>query len=157
MIWQKPHISKIYEALTAIADGDRIELVGDNKARCYSSSRGKFYEIEFDLENNSMMSNDNTAYYTDSISYPMVAVLMLKDKLKYDTKLLELLKGIVWKDIMQKFKNDYDKGIEFVLNDLKNKSIDTTYIKSEIDSIYTEVCKLEIKQLGSKKIPPKAY
>ena len=61
MLWKKPRISKIYEALTAIADG-RIELVSENKARCYSSSKGKFYEIEYDPETDSIMSNDNTAY-----------------------------------------------------------------------------------------------
>ena len=104
MIWKQPHISKIYEALTAIAD-KRIELVGDDKARCYSSSRGKYYEVEFDLKTNSFMSNDNTAYYTESFSYPMVAVLLMTDQIDYDKQLLGILAGIFWKDINQKYKN----------------------------------------------------
>ena len=156
MVWKKPHISKIYEALTAIADA-RIELVGENKARCYSSSKGKFYEVEFDPETDSIMANDNTAFYTDAVSYPMIALLMLKGIIIYDPKLLGMLKEIVWKDINQKFKNDYDKAIEFVLAELKSKNIDTVFIQSEIGKIYELACNLQLNYLGEKIKPPVAY
>lgn len=156
MVWKSPHISKIYEALTAIADS-RIELDGPSKAKCYSSSKGKYYEIEYDSETGSMMSNDNTAYYTDSVSYPMVALLMLKGKIDYNDSLLNLLKGIYWKDINQKFKNDYDKAIEFVLADLQKKGIDVGFIRSEISKIYKEVCELKLNYLGEKRKPPVGY
>ncbi len=52
MKWKHPHIIKIYEALGTLAD-DRIEVIG-NTARVYSSSRNKFYEVSFDLKNNSI-------------------------------------------------------------------------------------------------------
>lgn len=156
MVWKKPHISKIYEALTAISD-ERIELMGKNKARCYSSSKGKFYEIESDPETNSIMSNDNTAFYTDAVSYPMISLLMLKGKISYEPKLLDLLKGIIWKDIMQKFKNDYDKGIDFVLADLRSKGIDVDFIQVEINKIYEVVSNLQLNYLGAKIKPPVAY
>lgn len=156
MIWLKPHISKVYEALTAIAD-KRIELVEENKAHCYSSSKGKYYEIEYNPETKEIMSNDNTAYFTGAVSYPMIALLMLKQELKYDQELLEILKNIVWKDVMTKFKNDYSKGIEFVLVDLKSKGIDVDFVRNEVGKIYDEVCKLELGYLGKKKFPPKGY
>lgn len=156
MVWKKPHISKIYEALTAIADA-RIELVSENKAHCYSSSKGKFYEVEFEPETNSIMSNDNTAFYTDAVSYPMIALLMLKNKIVYNPKLLDMLKGIFWKDINQKFKNDYDRAIEFVLADLDTKGIDTAFVRSEIAKIYDYACSLQLGYLGEKIKPPVAY
>lgn len=156
MIWKKPHISKIYEALTAIAD-KRIELTSEFKARCYSSSKGKFYEIEYDPETDSIMSNDNTAFYTDSVSYPMIALLMLKGKMIYEPKLLDMLKGIYWKEINQKFKNDYDQAIEFVLADLKSKNIDVDFIQIEIGKIYERVGDLQLNYLGEKIKPPVAY
>jgi len=156
VIWKKPHISKIYEALTAIAD-KRTELVGDNKGRCYSSSRGKYYEIEFDLNTNSIMSNDNTAYYTDSLSYPMIAVLMLKGEVVYDEKLLALLKGIYWKDVNQKFKNNYDESVEFVLKDLAGKGVNIDFIKKEVNKMFSDIIKKEFKFLGSKTLPPSGY
>lgn len=155
-IWGKPHISKIYEAITAIADS-RIEFLTENKARCSSSSRGKYYDVEFDWNTNSMMSNDNSAYYTHILSYPMIAVLMLKGKIEYDKTLLEDLKGIFWKQINQKYKNDYDKAIAHVLDELKVKGKNVTQIKNNIEKIYKSVCKLEINQLGKLRFPPKAF
>ncbi len=43
MKWKHPSITKIYEALGAVAD-DRV-LVSGNSAKVYSSSRNKFYNV----------------------------------------------------------------------------------------------------------------
>ena len=153
MIWRKPHISKIYEALTVIADG-RIEMNG-NKARCYSSTGGKSYDIDYDPINGGIMSNDNSAYYTFSISYPMIAYLMLIEKIPYDEKLLEIFSNICWEDINQSFKNDYDKSIKFVLGELKKEGQDVEFIRTEIKKIYDFVCNLQIKTLGKLQRPQK--
>lgn len=155
-VWLPPHISKIYEALTAIAD-NRIEMVGENEAKITSSSRGKFYTITYDPTTSSIMSNDNTAYYTGSISYPMIALLMLKGVINYDKSLLAPLSNIVWKDVMQKYKNDYDKGIEHVLNDLSVKGINIEEMKVKIIPIYDQALSLKLNYLGKKIMPPKAY
>jgi len=154
--WLPPHISKIYEALTAIAD-DRIKLMSDNSASVTSSSRGKSYTVAFDPQTNSITSNDNTAFYTGSVSYPMVALLMYKGIVNYNHSLLSPLSNIVWKDIMQKYKNDYDKGIEYVLSELSTKEIDIIEIRLEIDAIYKKVCALKLKKLQPRLPPPLAY
>jgi len=155
MIWKKPHISKIYEALTAIAD-DRIEING-NKAKCYSSVGDKFYDIQYDPINGGIMSNDNSAYYTYSLSYPMIAYLMLINKIPYEKKLLDILKDICWNDINKSFKNDYDKSIKLVLGELKSEGEDIEFIRNEIQKIYNFVCKLEIKTLGKLQKPVKGF
>ncbi len=156
MIWRKPHISKIYEALSAIAD-DLIELNGNRKAKCYLSSSEKFYDIEYDPINGSIMSNDNSAYYTFSLSYPMIAYLMLIGKIPYNEKLIEILQNICWKDINQSFKNDYDKSIKFVLGELKKEGQDVEFIRTEIKKIYDFICGLQIKTLGKLQRPLKSY
>lgn len=155
MIWKKPHISKIYEALSAIADG-RIEVKG-NRAKCYSLSSENFYDIEYDPINGGIMSNDNSAYYTFALSYPMIAYLMLIGKIPYNEKLVEILPNICWKDIDQGFKNDYDKSIKFVLGELKREGQDVDFIRAEIKKIYDFVCGLQIKTLGKLQRPPKGY
>ncbi|MDD2483150.1 MAG: hypothetical protein PHE32_01845 [Candidatus Shapirobacteria bacterium] len=155
MIWKKPHISKIYEALTAIAD-DMLEING-NKAKCYLSSGDKFYDIQYDPINSSIMSNDNTAFYTYSLSYPMIAYLMLINKIPYERKLLEILKDICWENINKKFKNDYDKSIKLVLGELKSEGENVDFIREEIQKIYNFVCKLEIKTLGKLQKPLREY
>jgi hypothetical protein len=154
--WNQPQVCKVYEALTAIAD-NLIELVAENTARCYSSSRGKFYEINYDPTTDSIMSNDNSAFYTDSLSYPMIALLMLKGRIAYDQSLLPVLANIAWKDINQKFKNDYDKAVDYVLNDLATSGVDIENLQTKVAEIHQQVCQLQLKPLGEKVKPPAAY
>lgn len=157
MLWLQPRDSHIvYEALSAIADG-RFELTGENTAKSTSTSRGKFYEVEYDPKTASIMSNDNMAYYAGEISYPMVAMLLVKGVIKYDEKILKGLKAIPWKDINQKNKNDYMKSVDEVLGDLKLKGIDIEHVRTECNRIYEEVKQMKLNYLGNKKIPPKAY
>jgi len=151
MIWKKPHIARIYEALTVIAD-NKVETNG-NRARCYSITNDKVYDIQYNSTNNSIMSNDNAAFYTNSLSYPMIAYLMLIDEIPYHKKLLEIFKDICWKDVNAHFKNDYDKSIKFVLGELKKEGQGTDFIRTEIKKIYDFVCNLQIKTLGELRRP----
>ena len=96
MNWKAPHISKIYEALTAIADG-RVQM-GENKAKVYSSSRGKYYDVTYDPTTGSISSNDKTAYCTGALSYPMIASFMLAWHISYEDSVAEMMKGIIVKD-----------------------------------------------------------
>ena len=151
MIWKKPHISRIYEALTAIAD-NRIEING-NRAKCYEFGNDRVYDIQYDPVNGSIMSNDNAAFYTYSLSYPIIAYLMLIGKIPYQKKLLEIFKDVCWKDINQHFKNNYDKSIRFVLEGFKKEGQDIDFIKMEIKGIYDFTCNLQIKTLGKLQRP----
>jgi hypothetical protein len=156
MYWKQPHIEKIYEALSAVAD-NRIQILPGNKAKCISTSGNKAYDIIHDLVSGSMMSNDNSAYYTDTLSYPMIAFLMVSGRINFDKSLLPYLTNIKWKDINQKFNNDYDKAVDFVLSDLESKKFPTEKIKTEINCIYSDILNLKIAQFGPKIKPPVAY
>lgn len=155
MNWKPPHISKIYEALTAVADG-RVE-VGENVAKVYSSSRGKYYELMYDVATDSITSNDNTAYFTGALSYPMIAYFMIEGRIFYDKTIAESLKGIAWKDINQRHKNNYDAAVDEALHELKKSGVETEKIVTEVMRIYDQVLALNIGKLASKKRPPKAY
>lgn len=157
MYWNPPknnHI--IYEALSAIAD-NRLIFIDSNKAQCISTSHGKHYDIEYDLTNMAIMSNDNMAYYVNEVSYPMVAILLEKGKINYDRKILEYLKDIHWKDINQRFKNDYMKSVNFVLSSLAQNNVDIEYIKREVNNIWKQLINLKLTILGNKKLPPNVY
>jgi hypothetical protein len=150
MYWKPPHIIKVYEALTAIAD-HRITLTSPTTAKCFSSSGNKFYLVSYDPGSNSINSNDNSAFYTKTLSYPMIAMLMLSNKISYSSELLPALKGIFWKKLNQNFKNNYDN----LLADLSEKL--SPQINSEISQIYQEVIKLKLKSQGKISRPPDAY
>lgn len=155
--WSKPkneHI--VYEALSAIADG-RFELIDKAHAKCTSTSGNKYYEILFDAEKCAIMSNDNMAYYVGEVSYPMVAMMLVLGRIKYDKSLLKPLKGIKWKDINQKNNNDYMKSVAEVLNKLENEGHDVKNIKLSITELFQEVLKLDLIHLGEKTVPPDKY
>ncbi len=143
----------MYEALGAVADG-RIEISGNN-GKCYSSSGNKYYDITFDPESYKIMSNDNTSYWTEELGYPAVAFLLKKGVLEYRAELANLLKGIPWKEVNQKFKNDFDAALEYILADMEKGG------KEELDKytqlLVEEVKKLNLKKLGKKITPPKGY
>ena len=153
MLWRYPHISKIYEALGAIAD-ERIEISG-NTAKVYSSSRAKFYDVEYDPEKNAIMSNDNASFWKETLGYPSIAFLMKIKVLSYDPHIGELLKGIAWKDINQKFKNDFDKTIEYILES-KTPS-EREEMKNFVEKVSKEIQALNIEMLGQKQRPPAGY
>ncbi len=152
MKWKLPHISKVYEALGAIADG-RVEVTG-NTAKVYSSSRNKFYEVTYDPAKNSIMSNDNSAYWKGELGYPAIALLMQLGVLPYDKNIAGSLKGIAWKDINQKHKNDFDKTVEGVLQNLGQ---DADKVSELCDRVLAEIGRLDLAYLGSKQKPPAGY
>ena len=133
----------MYEALGAVAD-KRIEVSG-NAGKCYSSTRNKFYDISFDPESNAIMSNDNTSYYKGELGYPAVAFLLQRGELEYRPEMGGLMKGIAWKDINQKFKNDFEKALEHILKDMEA-------IKKEGLRKYCEMLADLVKGLDLKKL-----
>ncbi len=158
MYWKEPEISKIYEALTAISDG-RVEIYGNgsDKAKVWSSSRNKYYDVSYNPAGKLIMSNDNSAYYTGTLSWPMVAFLMANGKIKYNPVLLKPLKGIIWKEINQRYKNDFPKAADSVLEDLKSKGHDINLIKKGAEEIYGETLKMKLGYLGKRMPPPKGW
>jgi hypothetical protein len=152
-MWKLPSQTKMYEALGAVADG-RIEVSG-NAGKCYSSSGNKFYNITFDPNSNAIMSNDNTSYWTGELGYPAVAYLLSIGVLEYKPDLGELLKGIAWKDINQKYKNDFKAALVYILKDLtmKNRKELHEYTSSLVESIKN----LDLQQLGEQVVPPEGY
>lgn len=154
MKWKLPPRIKIYEALGCIGDG-RVE-VSVNEAKVFSSSRVKFYSVKFNGKN-AIMSNDNGSYWTGCLGYPSIAFLMLKGKIKYNKRFAEALKGIAWKDINTKFKNDYEKTEIFVLEIAKGKEIDVTELLKEIGNILEQIKKLNLDLFGEKIKPPSGY
>lgn len=148
-----PSITKVYEALGTIADG-RMELTG-NTAKSYSSTRNKFYTITYDPEKNAIMSNDNSSYYKGELGYPSIALLMKLGVLSYDKECADILKGVAWKDINQKFKNDFEKALDFILSTKTEE--ERTRLREFAEKVCGEIIKLNINMLGRKTIPPKGY
>ena len=155
MKWKIPPKIKIYEALGTLADG-RIEVY-DDSAKVYSSSGNKFYTVTYDPNANAIMTNDNGSYWQGYLGYPAIAYLMSVGKIKFDKKYSTALKGIAWKDVNTKFKNDFEKTIVYVNELLASSDIEVEAFEKEIEEILKQIKKLNLSLLGQKNKPPVGY
>ncbi len=152
--WKATPIEKMYEALGAVAD-DRLELIDDTKAKCYSSTGNKYYDIEYNKNEKAIMANDNASYWNGYLGYPAIAYLLKIGELEYRSELAGLLKGVAWKDINQKFKNDFGKAVEFIFKDLDNEKV--VELRLYAKQLTEDLKALHLTKLGKRKLPPKGY
>ncbi len=154
--WGIPNRLKVHEALSVLAD-NRIE-VSDNTAKVYSSTRNKFYQVSYDSETSSIMSNDNSAYWVNQISYPMIAFLLTKGVISTELDNLDVFKNIFsWKDINQQCKNDYALAEAEFKKIIEERGFNIDEINLHIDQIYSQVKNLKLSKLGKKIHPPVGY
>lgn len=153
MRWKHPPVIKICEALGAMADG-RVEVSG-NSAKVYSSSRNKFYDVACDPASNSIMANDNGSYWQGYLGYPSIAYLLKIGALEYKPSMGELLKGIAWKDVNQKFKNDFDKTLDHILSPLSDS--ERQKLMDYVGELSLRIKELDLNLLGKKTLPPEGY
>lgn len=153
MKWKLPPKIKIYEAIGAVAD-NRIEINCD-LAKVYSSSGNKFYDVVYDSNKNQIMTNDNGSYWKGYLGYPAIAFLMKNKVLSYSREAGDLLKGVKWKDINQKFKNDFDKTLNYIL--INKSESEVVLLKEFVEKVESEIKKLNIGMLGKKILPPDGY
>ena len=123
----------------------------------YSSSGNKFYMVRYDKQNNAIMSNDNGSYWQGYLGYPAIAVLLITGAIKYQPKFAEALKGIKWKDLNTKFKNDYNKTIQYCHQLIRKRGYDLEEFLKEVKNIDKQIQTLKIKKLGKRLRPPQGY
>ncbi len=133
-----PPIAKIYEAYSCIAD-NRIKL-NEKDAIVTSSNFEKEYTIKW--KDNIYTSNDNATFWQGYPGYPVIAVLFMQEKLKYNKEIINLFKNINWHDLNNKYKRNYDKAIDEVLT---NIDYDINIIKKETLKIYEKLKNLDIE------------
>jgi len=155
MIWKTPHITKVYEALGAIGD-ERI-LVSDNSAKVYSSSRNKYYDVGYSPIDNAIMSNDNSSYWKDELGYPSIALLIKLGVLPNDQEMPLALKDIAWKDINQKYKNDFDKTMNEVDEIIETRGYSKSKLHEFCNLVLNKIEAISLVQLGGKRKPPEGY
>ncbi len=152
--WKLPPKAKIYEALSAVADG-RVTIVGPGQAQVASSDRSKTYLVEWSEDLRQITSNDNASYWQGYTGYPIVAVIILLGKLDFSREIAALLSGISWKQLNRRFRNDYAKAIASVLDDLEAKGTPREPIIAEVDRIAAQLQGLRLEKLPRRKRPPK--
>ena len=152
--WKSPPKAKIYEALSAVADG-RVTLMGGEKAEVVSSEGTKTYHVQWSPDLTQITSNDNASYWQGYMGYPIIAVLMVLGKLDYETEVADFLASVPWKQMNRRFRNDYTKAIDSVLDTLEAKGAPWQTVVAEVDRIMAQIEGMELERLPRRKRPPK--
>ena len=134
-----PPKEKVVESYSAIED-ERVSLY-ENYAIVKSSNKTKEYLIKWN--NNLYYSNDNSSYWQGVMGYPIIAVLMLQNKLSLNRDILKYFKNINWNKLNQDTKRDYQASLEKVLENLSLEEKEIIY--NEINKVYEEIKSLNIK------------
>ncbi len=146
-----PPIEKIHEAYSAIAD-HRVTMQ-DGSALVGSSDGTKEYTVTW--EENVYTSNDNGSFWQGYAGYPMIAVLMLQDKLPLDKAIAGYFRGINWRALNAKYKAKYSKAVAEVMESLQVQNIDCKTINIEVNHVYNSIKTLDIVTQRSRIKPNK--
>ncbi|MEG1615816.1 MAG: hypothetical protein RR202_04775 [Bacteroidales bacterium] len=147
-----PPIEKIPEAYSAIADGRVAIDEGDEKANVSSSDRSKGYIVGW--KDGIYSSNDNASYWQGTVGYPIIGVLLLQGKLPLDDAIVTLFRDINWKEINARHKNNYHLALAEIYAGLEAKGVDVEAIKKNIQAVYENLERLQIKIKRSSLRPP---
>lgn len=114
-----PPKEKVLEAYSAIAD-KRLHMIDDHHATCTSSDGSKTYHIAWDRD--TYASDDNATYWQGYPGYPVLAVLLEQGRLTMHKDLIEDMKDIPWKKLLNdQFNRDYSASAAYAMKDLSRK------------------------------------
>jgi len=129
-----PPLVKVYEALGAIGDG-RVRIEDSRRATVVSSDGSKTYEVETSADGREIASNDNASYWQGYVGYPAIAVLLARGLYHPPANVTVALKGVAWKELNRKFKNDWARTIAQVDKQLEQAGHDPDAVRSEAEAV----------------------
>ena len=129
-----PPLVKVYEALGAIGDG-RVHEKSGSAAEVVSSDHSKTYQVEVSADGREVSSNDNASYWQGYLGYPGIAVMIARGLLGARDETTRALAGIPWKEIIRRFKNDYERTIAEVARIVAARGGNFDDIRAEAESI----------------------
>lgn len=143
-----PPVEKIYEAYSAIVD-KRITMT-DEQAIVRSSDGAKEYTVTWNGD--TYTSNDNATYWQGYAGYPVLAVLMLQDRLPFDRETASLFSGVNWTILNKKHKQNYTAAVRELL---QNTKADPRAVTAVAEGVLEAVKKLPITIKRGSLRPPK--
>lgn len=157
MRWKTPPTIKIYEALGALGDG-RVEMNEDKtSAKVSSSSRNKYYDVSYDPEKHAITSNDNGSYWEKYLGYPSICLLMARGDIHYEAQWEKALKGFAWKDLNTTHKNDYEKVIDVIREEVAIRGYSLQDFDAMLKSVHEQIKDLQLSMLGKTGKSPSGY
>jgi hypothetical protein len=153
--WKLPPPAKIYEALSAVADG-RVRLLDAGRAEVESSDRTRTYTVEWTPDVAAVSANDNASYWQGYLGYPIIAVLLVLGKVSYESASAEALAGIDWHALNKRFRNDYEAAVDDALASLEAAGTPRQPLVDDVRRIMGQLEGLRLERAGRGRRPPRS-
>jgi len=137
-LWKMPPLAKVYEALGALGDG-RVQLEDESRASVLSSDRSKTYRVEISADHRTITSNDNASYWQGYLGYPAIAVLLMRGFCPVRPEAVKALSGIPWNELNRRFRNDYRRTIEEVMQRAEQRGFDAKVVAAEAEAVLSKL------------------
>ncbi len=147
--WKLPPLAKVYEALSAVADG-RVQLTGPTSALVTSSGGDKTYTVRWTPDLTQFTADDNASRWQGYTGYPIIAVLLSLKRLDHDPAIAQALAGVPWNTLNAQYKRDYAAAIDHVLRDIAAAGGQPDAIRQEAERIFAQLSELELSRLTGK-------
>jgi hypothetical protein len=148
-----PH-AKVYEALGALGDG-RVRLENEQRATVTSSDGSRTYEVETSENGHQISSNDNSSYWQGYLGYPAIAVLIARGPYRPRQDVLKALRGIPWKEMNRRFRNDYGRTLAAVMERAEQRGFDCGAIRAEVEAVL-DMLRALAPLRGARRKPPRS-
>ena len=120
-----------------------------------SSGGEKTYDVEWADDDRTIAANDNASYWQGYVGYPIVAVLLERGVLRADRAVVELISGVPWPDLRQRFRRDYAAAVAQVLDGLQVAGADPAPVERAVDDVLAQLEALGLRRAGRGRRPPK--
>ena len=143
---KQPPPEKIFEAWGAIAGG-RVHLhnlpeAETGTATILSSDGQKEYQASW--SGNVYACNDNATFWQGYPGYPVIALLMLRKKIPYNTQAAQPFAHVDWHDFNRKAHNDYQAALQMVFAALQLDRAKGEWLLAEAQMALQALLELDI-------------
>lgn len=148
-----PPIEKVYEALSAVADG-RVTLRPDERQATVASSNGaKTYTVAWSENGSTYSSNDNATYWQGYAGYPVIAVLMEQGRLPLDRAVADGFAHVNWTELNERCRRNYTRAVRAVVDE---RGLDAARAEAATRSVHDALAGLDLSIKRGSVRPPKS-